>query len=62
LSSADTAHDYWLKNAFCCVLLLQSKVVANLDFAPTSMTYRRGFLAAGGAHGEVREGVRGEGA
>jgi hypothetical protein len=26
------------------------------------MTYRRGFLAAGGAHGEVREGVRGEGA
>jgi hypothetical protein len=36
---------------FC---VMQSKVVANLDFAPTSMTCRRGFLAAGGAHGEVR--------
>lgn len=40
----------------------ESKVVANLDFAPTSMTCRRGFLAAGGAHGEleVRDLSRGE--
>lgn len=40
----------------------ESKVMANLDFAPNSMTCRRDFLAAGGSHGEleVRDLRRGE--
>lgn len=38
----------------CCNVLLQTKVIANLDFAANSMTSRFNFLAAGGLHGEVR--------
>jgi hypothetical protein len=58
--AAERGHGTHTLSAQCarrCCRATQTTVIANLEFSANSMTYRHGFLAAGGLHGEVRARV-----